>query len=610
MNILKIHVNGFGKLNNYDLTLEPGINLIIGPNEAGKTTLHLFIRSMLYGAEKKFRNRQRPVYERMRPWKDPEKFGGFMEVEADGSCWRITRDFNKAPDDLVMEELKDGKTRCLTEEEAAAQLKKLLNDLSETAYINTVSAGQLSSATEKDMAAELRRYAANVSTTGSPELNADRAIEYLQKERLSLESALDPDAAKDYAGVISAAGKLEESLSGPEYENRISEILKQNAALGLEAEKTESRIGELEKTIEQHRAELMQYELDGSAAADELKARVTRDFGTYKALESKLSGKGGVAAAVALFVLAAVLAFLAFRYRNEYLSVILLFAAAGGAAVRAYLTLHFSADMKAEAALAESLGREAKRITGRDTVDRETMDAFEEKMDLLKKEASAMEEAADEQAALKEQMTRILAGQNDGKDALSQQEQTRAAVESKLQELNAMQSEAAALRKKVEQNQLLRDRIDAIDIAVETLEGLRDGIRSAVGTYINKEASHMVEGLTGGAYTSVNAGRQYDISLNSHDGMISVKDVSAGTADQVYLAMRLATIRFIVGEDDAIPLVLDDSFALYDDERLRKSMRFIADNYRGQVVIFSCQNREAEALKDEELPCNVIRMRH
>ena len=120
----------------------------------------------------------------------------------------------------------------------------------------------------------------------------------------------------------------------------------------------------------------------------------------------------------------------------------------------------------------------------------------------------------------------------------------------------------------------------------------------------------MVEGLTGGAYTSVNAGRQYDISLNSHDGMISVKDVSAGTADQVYLAMRLATIRFIVGEDDAIPLVLDDSFALYDDERLRKSMRFIADNYRGQVVIFSCQNREAEALKDEDLPCNVIRMRH
>ena len=610
MNILKIHVNGFGKLNNYDLTLEPGINLIIGPNEAGKTTLHLFIRSMLYGAEKKFRNRQRPVYERMRPWKDPEKFGGFMEVEADGSCWRITRDFNKAPDDLAIEELKDGKARRLSEEEAAAQLKKLLNDLSETAYINTVSAGQLSSATEKDMAAELRRYAANVSTTGSPELNADRAIEYLQKERLSLESALDPDAAKDYAGVISAAGKLEESLSGPEYENRISEILKQNAALGLEAEKTESRIGELEKTIEQHRAELMQYELDGSAAADELKARVTRDFGTYKALESKLSGKGGVAAAVALFVLAAVLAFLAFRYRNEYLSVILLFAAAGGAAVGAYLTLHFSADMKAEAALAESLGREAKRITGRDTVDRETMDAFEEKMDLLKKEASAMEEAADEQAALKEQMTRILAGQNDGKDALSLQEQTRAAVESKLQELNAMQSEAAALRKKVEQNQLLRDRIDAIDIAVETLEGLRDGIRSAVGTYINKEASHMVEGLTGGAYTSVNAGRQYDISLNSHDGMISVKDVSAGTADQVYLAMRLATIRFIVGEDDAIPLVLDDSFALYDDERLRKSMRFIADNYRGQVVIFSCQNREAEALKDEELPCNVIRMRH
>ena len=608
MNIRKIHVNGFGKLHNYDLSLAPGINLIIGPNEAGKTTLHLFIRSMLYGADKKFRNRQRPVYERMRPWKDPKRFGGFMEIEADGKQWRITRDFNKAPDDLLMEEITDGREKRLSDEEAKAQLQKILNDLSETAYVNTVSAGQLSSATEKDMAAELRRYAANVSTTGNPELNADRAIEYLGKERERLEAMLDPDAAKDYAGVISAAGKLEEKLAGPEYENRITELLKKNAAVGLEAEKTDSKIRELAEEIGTERAELAQYGLEGSAAVIELQEKVTRDYGHYRTLETKISGKGSTVAAIALFILAAVLLVLSFRYRSEYLFVFLMAGAVAGAVIGALLTFQNSASMKALAALAESLGENLKRVTGRDTIGQETMDLFNEKMTGLKTTADAMEKAVSEQTDLQTELTRILADQNAGKDALSKQEQTRAEVESGLQELNAMQQEAAALRKKVEQNQAVRDKIDAIDMAVETLESLRDGIKSAVGTYINKEASHMVAGLTGGAYTSVDAGRQYDISLNSHDGMISVKDVSAGTADQVYLAMRLATIRFIVGEDDAIPLVLDDSFALYDDTRLRKSMRFIAENYRGQVVIFSCQNREAEALEDEGLDCHVMKM--
>jgi uncharacterized protein YhaN len=138
------------------------------------------------------------------------------------------------------------------------------------------------------------------------------------------------------------------------------------------------------------------------------------------------------------------------------------------------------------------------------------------------------------------------------------------------------------------------------------MEQLKEGIGSAVGTYINKEASRMVEGLTGGAYTSVNAGRQYNVSLNSHDGMIPIESLSAGTADQVYLALRLATIRFITGEEDAVPLILDDSFALYDDERLRKAVRFLAENYRGQILIFSCQRREEEALQEEGLPYHLI----
>ena len=47
MRILDLHISGFGKLRNRDFTFESGLNVVYGHNEAGKSTLHTFIRGML-----------------------------------------------------------------------------------------------------------------------------------------------------------------------------------------------------------------------------------------------------------------------------------------------------------------------------------------------------------------------------------------------------------------------------------------------------------------------------------------------------------------------------------------------------------------------------------
>lgn len=49
MHIKKVHLSSFGKYQNKELTLEKGVNLIYGPNEAGKSTFHKFIEGMFYG---------------------------------------------------------------------------------------------------------------------------------------------------------------------------------------------------------------------------------------------------------------------------------------------------------------------------------------------------------------------------------------------------------------------------------------------------------------------------------------------------------------------------------------------------------------------------------
>ena len=52
MKILDIYINGFGKFHGRNLSFEDGLNIVYGKNEAGKSTIHTFIRGMLFGIEK------------------------------------------------------------------------------------------------------------------------------------------------------------------------------------------------------------------------------------------------------------------------------------------------------------------------------------------------------------------------------------------------------------------------------------------------------------------------------------------------------------------------------------------------------------------------------
>ena len=61
MKILSLHIDGFGKLNDRDLSFKDGLNVVYGRNEAGKSTLHTFIRGMLFGIERQQKMTSTPV---------------------------------------------------------------------------------------------------------------------------------------------------------------------------------------------------------------------------------------------------------------------------------------------------------------------------------------------------------------------------------------------------------------------------------------------------------------------------------------------------------------------------------------------------------------------
>ena len=75
--------------------------------------------------------------------------------------------------------------------------------------------------------------------------------------------------------------------------------------------------------------------------------------------------------------------------------------------------------------------------------------------------------------------------------------------------------------------------------------------------------------------------------------------LSGGTADQVYLAVRLAICKLALGED--VPIVLDDALVRFDDERMRAALMLLRQEAgTRQIILFTCQKREQAALEPEE----------
>ena len=82
--------------------------------------------------------------------------------------------------------------------------------------------------------------------------------------------------------------------------------------------------------------------------------------------------------------------------------------------------------------------------------------------------------------------------------------------------------------------------------------------------------------------------------------------VSSGTMDQIYVALRLAAAKLLQEGKEEMPLIFDDSFVLYDDDRLKSVLKWLAASCKGQILIFTCHQREAQMLTANQIPYTCI----
>ena len=598
MKLLELHINGFGKIHDRTISFSDGINVIYGRNEAGKSTLHTFIRGMLFGMERgRGRAARNDLYSKYEPWENSGTYEGWLRLEQGGVVYRIERRFRK--DDRYLRIINETQGR--EEEPTRALMDRILGGLNETTYNNTISISQLKSATEDGMVGELKNYIANMNTTGNISLNITKATAFLKNQKRSLEANLVPDASREYTALLAEIRAVDAEISSPQYENQLAAYQRTRSQVKGIIENTQAERAALAEKVKKSRQVLAggQFTDRSSVAACEEKARSLYDsFCTAERECKKRSRKLLAGAGMLLAVCGALLAgYLGITDLSRFLPFVI--AGGGGAVMGLAIVLtargkRFGRKMEeARAQLSELLARHL----GDGTVSSEAMDAFYGRMaefsklcDMLDQSEHALDKYTEDISSLQEK-------QNNCSEMIEKQQRTQWELEKKLEHLGTCRTRAAALKRVLAENDRVREEILAIEMAQETMTELSSSIRDSFGLYLNKEASRLVSGITGGIYDSMSIDENLNVFLNTKSRLVPLESISSGAMDQVYLALRLAAARLLQGDGEPFPLIFDDSFTLYDDDRLRTALKWLSAAYDGQMIIFTCHRREAQMLR-------------
>ena len=143
----------------------------------------------------------------------------------------------------------------------------------------------------------------------------------------------------------------------------------------------------------------------------------------------------------------------------------------------------------------------------------------------------------------------------------------------------------------------LETEYSAIRLAMETLDQANTTLQNRFSPELGRRAAEIFAQLTGSRYSGVVLDRSFRLSAEPAGDPVfrDAALLSAGTLDQLYLAVRLAICDLVLPPEKQVPIVLDDALANFDDRRCAAALRFLKEAARDrQILLFTCHSREAE----------------
>lgn len=633
------HMQGtFGTLDGEQLRLDTGLNIIYAPNESGKSTWCAFLRAMLYGIDTSQRARAGfvPDKQKYAPWSG-KPMAGELELEQGGKCITIRR-WTEAPNAPLrgfsaVYTGTDIPVPGLTAADAGEQLTGVSAEVfARTAFIGqgglvvtgtpelekrisaiVTSGEEASSYTEADaqLRAWLRRRRSG-QHGALPELEGRITTVEEQLHRLERNAQEQAACAAELRQTDAELQTVTEQMNAARQRQR-------RAALSSMGEE-KSNLRTLEQALEQARRDAaarrtaLEQTHFGVQTPDEAGETAERDAQRAAALAGTAEHGGKPYFWIAALVLAALCAVLGYLVAQP-----LYYAAIALAVLTAVLLVVARSGKKRAQEASAALGKLLRSYGAQDAdgiyyqaeVHRAAYRACAAAMQAEQKAAAALEDAREHQCETHERLLQSLDFESGAGEAAALY-QRKCALESVRTRLCTQQAQltGAALAigdpmaLKSEHAQLLeqRDALErqyaAIALAIETLGRADSELQSRFSPQLAQKAADYMDCLTDGRYDELVLARDLSAKARSADDPTprDTAYLSAGTADLLYLSVRLALCELTCPADDPCPLVLDDTLVNFDDaraERARALFREIAQHR--QVILFTCHERDCPA---------------
>lgn len=148
---------------------------------------------------------------------------------------------------------------------------------------------------------------------------------------------------------------------------------------------------------------------------------------------------------------------------------------------------------------------------------------------------------------------------------------------------------------------ILQTEYDAIALAMDALTQANNHLQNRFSPALGAETARIFSALTAGRYDKVLLDRSLSLSAQPAGDAVprALALLSQGAGDQLYLAARLAICRMVLPQDKAVPLILDDALANFDDTRMAAALDWLLEESRTrQILLFTCHRREGDYLRD------------
>ncbi len=631
MKIKKLKINNFGKLKDKEIELKDNLNIIFGKNEAGKSTILKYIVNSFYGISKNKKGKEYSDLERYKPWSG-EDFSGRLTYELDnGKTYEVYRDFKKKNPKIFNEEMEDISKQFPIDKTEGNIFFYDQTKVDEELFLSTLVINQQETKLQKNEQGILMQKIANLVGTGEDNVSYKLAIDRINRRQLdevgtqrSRERPINiiENTIKELEIQKQELKKYEEMQYDIENkENNILEEIKQieerlqilnQYKIIFENSKLENEKLLLKENIKKQNIEKIR-ELDGKIDQIQLENK--------NALENKKIIKPKFISGFVIEIFLIFINILQFIFlKNNILNYIIL-----GISVIISLILIIN------------IGKAQKKYKKEIKVRQEMLkqnELVQEKIKLLQDEIINLEKNNEDisleinlgKQKIEQEIiskTKDLSLENINSNNIYENiNMLQNRLNNKKIELHSIELDKTNIIPKLEKLAMLEEKyVNAIEqkqnleklnmsivLAKEILQECYEKMRHTVTPKFTQNLSKNIAEITDSKYTNVRFNDEKGLIVETQNGeYVPVAKLSVGTIEQLYLSLRLSMVEDLSSE--TLPIILDEVFAYFDDERLENFLKYVYRQYPNrQVLIFTCTNREIDILEKNGLKFNLIKI--